>query len=62
MKRRMGWGEEDLRADARAHARKAKNWAEADRLRSEIAAAGWEMEDRAEGYTLKRRASSPSSR
>ena len=49
-------------ADARAHARKAKNWAEADRLRSEIAAAGWEMEDRAEGYTLKRRASSPSSR
>jgi cysteinyl-tRNA synthetase len=41
-------------ADARAAARKAKNWGEADRLRGELLAAGWEMEDRAGGYTLKR--------
>jgi len=43
-------------ADARAAARKAKQWAEADRLRSELAAAGWEMEDRVDGYRLKKRA------
>jgi len=42
-------------ADARLAARREKNWAEADRLRGELHAAGWEMEDRAEGYTLKRR-------
>ena len=38
---------------ARRHAR-AKNWAEADRLRSELQAAGWEMEDPSAGYALKR--------
>jgi len=43
-------------AQARADARKAKQWAEADRLRAELHAAGWEMEDRADGFTLKRRA------
>jgi cysteinyl-tRNA synthetase len=42
-------------ADARAAARAAKNWVEADRLRGELHAAGWEMEDRAGGYALKRR-------
>ena len=42
-------------ADARGTARKAKNWAEADRLRGELHAAGWEMEDSAGGYALKRR-------
>ena len=42
-------------ADARAAARAAKDWAEADRLRSELHAAGWEMEDGAGGYRLKRR-------
>jgi cysteinyl-tRNA synthetase len=42
-------------ARARADARKAKQWAEADRLRAELHAAGWEMEDRADGYSLKRR-------
>jgi cysteinyl-tRNA synthetase len=42
-------------ADARAAARSARLWAEADRLRGELAAAGWEMEDRPEGYHLKRR-------
>jgi cysteinyl-tRNA synthetase len=42
-------------AQARANARRAKNWSEADRLRAELRVAGWEMEDRAEGYALKRR-------
>ena len=42
-------------AERRAAARKAKAWAEADRLRAEIHAAGWEMEDRPEGYALKKR-------
>jgi cysteinyl-tRNA synthetase len=41
-------------AEARAAARAAKNWAAADRLRGELHAAGWEMEDRADGYALKR--------
>ena len=41
-------------ADGRAAARKAKNWAEADRLRGELRAAGWEMEDRPDGYALRR--------
>lgn len=49
-------------ADARSAARKAKNWAEADRLRGEIVGSGWDMEDRSDGYVLKRRASSVSSR
>jgi cysteinyl-tRNA synthetase len=49
---------DDVRAlaDARFAARKAKNWAEADRLRAALQAAGWEMEDRADSYGLKRRA------
>jgi cysteinyl-tRNA synthetase len=42
-------------AHARANARRAKNWSEADRLRAELRAAGWEMEDQADGYALKRR-------
>jgi cysteinyl-tRNA synthetase len=42
-------------AQARAAARAAKNWAEADRLRGELLAAGWEMEDRAGSYALKRK-------
>jgi len=41
-------------AAARAAARQSRQWAEADRLRAEILAAGWEMEDRADGYGLKR--------
>jgi cysteinyl-tRNA synthetase len=41
-------------AAARAAARGSRQWAEADRLRAEILAAGWEMEDRADGYALKR--------
>ena len=49
-------------ADARAAARRAKHWAEADRLRGELAVAGWEMEDRADGYALKRRGPGPGAR
>jgi cysteinyl-tRNA synthetase len=51
----------DIRAlaEARAEARRAKNWPEADRLRAQLHAVGWEMEDRSDGYALKRR-SSPS--
>ena len=41
-------------AAARNAARQSRQWAEADRLRAEIQAAGWEMEDRADGYALKR--------
>jgi cysteinyl-tRNA synthetase len=42
-------------AEARLAARRAKDWAEADRLRGELKDAGWEMEDGADGYALKRR-------
>jgi cysteinyl-tRNA synthetase len=42
-------------AEARAAARADKRWDEADRLRSELHAAGWEMEDRPGGYALKPR-------
>jgi cysteinyl-tRNA synthetase len=42
-------------AAERAAARAAKNWAEADRLRGLLQAAGWDMEDSAGGYALKRR-------
>jgi cysteinyl-tRNA synthetase len=48
---------DDVRALAqrRADARKAKNWAESDRFRAELRALGWEIEDRPDGYSLKRR-------
>jgi len=42
-------------AEARAAARKARDWAEADRLRRELHAAGWEMADRPDGYDLRPR-------
>jgi len=41
----------NLAADRWA-AKQAKNWAESDRLRDEIAAAGWEIKDTKEGYEL----------
>ena len=37
--------------DQRAEARKAKNWAESDRLRDEIAAKGWAVKDSKDGQT-----------
>ncbi|MEO8537018.1 MAG: cysteine--tRNA ligase [Betaproteobacteria bacterium] len=42
-------------AQARADARRSKQWAEADRLRAALHAAGWEIEDRAGDFALKRR-------
>ncbi len=44
------------RIDARIAARKAKNWAEADRIRDELARAGVILEDKPDGTTLWRRA------
>jgi cysteinyl-tRNA synthetase len=41
-------------AEARLRARQSRDWALADQLRGEMHAAGWEMEDRADGYTLKK--------
>ncbi len=40
-------------ADARLAARNAKDWAESDRLRAALKAAGFDVEDRAGAYTLK---------
>lgn len=42
---------EDL-ADTRWIARSAKNWAEADRLRDQLRAKGWEMKDGKDSYEL----------
>ena len=44
------------RIAARLAARKAKNWAEADRLRQELAKAGVVLEDKPDGTTIWRRA------
>ena len=41
--------------DARAAARQAKNWAESDRLRDAIAAAGWLVKDSREGQTCTKK-------
>ena len=38
--------------DRRAEARKSKNWAESDRLRDELAAAGWAVKDSREGQSV----------
>ena len=40
--------------DARAEARKAKNWAESDRLRDEIAAKGWAVRDSKDGQSVSK--------
>ncbi|MBR5549115.1 MAG: cysteine--tRNA ligase [Kiritimatiellae bacterium] len=40
---------------ARAEARKAKNWAESDRLRDEIAALGWTVKDSRDGQSLEKK-------
>lgn len=42
-------------ARQRQEARKNKNWAEADRIRDELADRGWEVQDTAEGPKLKRK-------
>ncbi len=43
-------------ADVRQQARADKNWDESDRLRDEIAAHGWQVQDTPEGYKLVRNA------
>ncbi len=45
----------DSLIEARLTARKAKNWAESDRIRDELAAAGIVLEDKAGGVTEWRR-------
>ncbi|MGH8713778.1 MAG: cysteine--tRNA ligase [Casimicrobiaceae bacterium] len=45
----------NMLAAARAAARAAKEWGEADRLRDQLHAVGWEMEDRGDEYVLRRR-------
>ncbi|MDR0250529.1 MAG: cysteine--tRNA ligase [Burkholderiales bacterium] len=47
----------DIRAlaDNRLAARKAKNWAESDRLRDALKAAGWDVEDAPDAYRLRPR-------
>jgi cysteinyl-tRNA synthetase len=42
-------------AEARQQARAARDWARADALRQDILAAGWVVDDRADGYRLKPR-------
>ena len=41
-------------AERRFAARKAKNWAESDALRAELAEKGWTALDSKDGYTLKK--------
>jgi cysteinyl-tRNA synthetase len=40
--------------DARAVARKAKNWAESDRIRDALKAAGWEVKDTPQGQKVRK--------
>jgi len=46
-------------AKAREAARAAKDWKESDRLRDELAAAGWEVRDGAGGWRLVRKPGTP---
>ena len=41
--------------DERAAARAAKNWAESDRLRDALAAAGWLVKDAKQGQTVTKK-------
>jgi cysteinyl-tRNA synthetase len=52
----LGDAEIEERIAARASARKARNWAESDRIRGELAEAGVILEDRPDGSTQWRRA------
>jgi cysteinyl-tRNA synthetase len=54
-----GWiddEEVEARIEARAAARRARNWSESDRIRDELAAAGVVLEDKSGGTTTWRRA------
>ena len=46
----------EMRIDARAAAKAAKNWAEADRIRDQLKAEGILLEDKPDGTTVWRRA------
>ena len=48
------WAEASALLEAREAARAAKDWGEADRLRDELAARGWQVRDAAGGPTLVR--------
>jgi cysteinyl-tRNA synthetase len=41
--------------ELRQQARQSKNWAEADRVRQELAALGWVIQDTPQGPKLKRK-------
>ena len=47
---------DDIRAlaETRWQARLAKNWAESDKLRAELAEQGWLAKDGKDGYTLEK--------
>jgi cysteinyl-tRNA synthetase len=50
-----GPGEDILRrVEARQAARTARDWAESDRIRDELAALGWEVRDSPEGPKLRK--------
>ncbi|MCB5932405.1 hypothetical protein LJB63_24015, partial [[Eubacterium] rectale] len=42
-------------ADQRWQAKQNRDWTEADRLRAEVAALGWIIKDRKDGYDLARK-------
>ena len=41
--------------EQRQAARKAKNWAESDRIRNELATLGWVIQDTPQGAKLKKK-------
>jgi cysteinyl-tRNA synthetase len=43
-------------AERRWQAKQAREWAEADRLRGEVSALGWEIKDGKDGYALSPKA------
>jgi cysteinyl-tRNA synthetase len=53
---RIDDAEVEARIAARTAARRAKNWAESDRIRDDLAAAGVVLEDKPGGATSWRRA------
>ena len=54
MPRPLPYPEIDALVAARTEAKKAKNWAEADRIRDELKAQGIEIVDMKDGATWKR--------